>query len=100
MQLELPAGCMNLDLVILSPPTFATPLSHLYFGFRAVDLVLSGAKTNAFCCIRPPGHRAEPAAYPQGKHFITFYLHTIFSPLNGPPFPPHTPPLFLSCLRF
>ncbi len=35
-------------------------LTSFNLSFRAVDLVLSGAKRNAFCCIRPPGHHAEP----------------------------------------
>jgi acetoin utilization deacetylase AcuC-like enzyme len=28
---------------------------------RAIDLVMEGGATNAFCAVRPPGHHAEPA---------------------------------------
>jgi acetoin utilization deacetylase AcuC-like enzyme len=43
--------------------TKATPAAALHAagaGVQAARLVLEGAVTSAFCCVRPPGHHAEP----------------------------------------
>jgi acetoin utilization deacetylase AcuC-like enzyme len=43
--------------------TPASPQAALYAagaGVQAAKLVLDGAISSAFCCVRPPGHHAEP----------------------------------------
>jgi len=43
----------------MSPGTLAAALRAAGAVVRAVDLVLSGDITRAFCAVRPPGHHAE-----------------------------------------
>jgi acetoin utilization deacetylase AcuC-like enzyme len=46
---------------VLSPGTREAALRAAGAVTRAVDLVVTGEVTNAFCAVRPPGHHAEPA---------------------------------------
>jgi acetoin utilization deacetylase AcuC-like enzyme len=55
----------DLEFVLLDPDTYLSPYS-LAAAYRAVgasvnaiDKVISGEATNAFCAIRPPGHHAR-----------------------------------------
>lgn len=43
----------------MSPGTLAAALRAAGAGCLAVDMVLAGKATNAFCSVRPPGHHAE-----------------------------------------
>ena len=52
-------GIASLDYdTHLSPGSWEAALRAAGAGVRAVDAVLGGAATNAFCAIRPPGHHA------------------------------------------
>ena len=45
---------------LMSPGTWNAALRSVGAGIQAVDEVMQGLATNAFCLIRPPGHHAEP----------------------------------------
>jgi acetoin utilization deacetylase AcuC-like enzyme len=45
---------------LMCPCTLRAALLAAGSGMRAVDAVMSGEATNAFCGVRPPGHHAEP----------------------------------------
>lgn len=44
----------------LSPRSFEAAVHAAGAVCRAVDAVIQGSATNAFCAVRPPGHHAEP----------------------------------------
>jgi acetoin utilization deacetylase AcuC-like enzyme len=44
---------------VVSPGTWEAARRAVGAGLDAVDQVMSGAATNAFCQVRPPGHHAE-----------------------------------------
>ncbi len=43
----------------MNPYTITAALRAAGAAIQATDLVLQGAASNAFCCVRPPGHHAE-----------------------------------------
>lgn len=45
----------------MSPGTLSAALRSAGAGVLAVDVVMRREATNAFCCVRPPGHHAEHA---------------------------------------
>ncbi len=45
----------------LSPQSLNAALRAVGACIRAIDQVIAGAATNAFCAVRPPGHHAETA---------------------------------------
>lgn len=45
---------------VMSPGSFDAALDAAGAGCQAVDGVMLGKFTNAFCVLRPPGHHAEP----------------------------------------
>jgi acetoin utilization deacetylase AcuC-like enzyme len=47
---------------VLSPGSGAAALRAAGAAIAAVDAVIAGEATNAFCAVRPPGHHAEPRA--------------------------------------
>lgn len=54
-------GFAHLDAdTVLSPGSKEAALRAAGAVVRAVDLVVEGKATNAFCAVRPPGHHAEP----------------------------------------
>ena len=54
-------GIVHLDPdTAMNPHTWQAALRAAGAGVKAVDLVMCGEAHNAFCCIRPPGHHAEP----------------------------------------
>jgi len=56
------SGYANLDPdTILSPGSGEAALRAAGAVCAAVDAVMAGEVTNAFCAVRPPGHHAEPA---------------------------------------
>ena len=57
-----PDGLMQLDPdTVLSPGSPEAALRAAGAVVAAVDLVMSGEATAAFCAVRPPGHHATPA---------------------------------------
>lgn len=60
--LSPPAGIVRLDAdTAMGPMTLSAALHAAGATVMAVDLVMSGKTSNAFCCIRPPGHHAGVA---------------------------------------
>lgn len=56
------AGELPIDAdTALTPGTLAAARRAVGAGVAAVDVVLAGEVTNAFCAVRPPGHHAEYA---------------------------------------
>lgn len=54
---------------VLSPASGDAALRSVGAAIAAVDAVLAGEATNAFCAVRPPGHHAEPG---RGMGFCVF----------------------------
>jgi len=54
---------------LMNPFSYPAALRAAGAVVEAVDLVMTGAVENAFCCVRPPGHHAERA---QGMGFCIF----------------------------
>ncbi|MFQ5534922.1 MAG: histone deacetylase family protein [Sphingomonadales bacterium] len=55
-------GRVRLDPdTLMSPKSGAAALRAAGAVCAAVDFVISGQATNAFCAVRPPGHHAEPS---------------------------------------
>ena len=46
---------------VMSPGSLEAGLRAVGAGLRAVDAVMTGEATNAFCSVRPCGHHAEPS---------------------------------------
>lgn len=54
-------GIVHLDPdTAMNPHTWQAALRAAGAGVKAVDLIMCGEVQNAFCCVRPPGHHAEP----------------------------------------
>lgn len=55
-------GYFNIDTeeTCLNPHTYTAALHAAGSGILAVDQLMSKQSKNAFCCVRPPGHHAEP----------------------------------------
>jgi acetoin utilization deacetylase AcuC-like enzyme len=54
-------GFTRLDAdTTLSPKSYIAATRAVAAAVLAVDAVMSGIATNAFCAVRPPGHHAEP----------------------------------------
>lgn len=54
------SGLIALDAdTVMSPATFDAALHAVGAATAAVDEVMTGRATNAFCAMRPPGHHAE-----------------------------------------
>lgn len=46
---------------LMGPHTLDAAMAAAGAGLTAVDDIMAGAHTNAFCAVRPPGHHARPA---------------------------------------
>lgn len=58
---EIGKGYFKLDGdTWMNPYTWQAALRSAGGAIAAVDSVMSGEVENAFCCLRPPGHHAEP----------------------------------------
>ncbi|MBV8777525.1 MAG: histone deacetylase family protein [Alphaproteobacteria bacterium] len=56
------AGHVGIDAdTVMSPQSGAAALHAAGAVVAAVDAVMAGEATNAFCAVRPPGHHAEPS---------------------------------------
>lgn len=56
------SGLVRLDPdTVASPGSWTAALTAAGGAVAAVDAVLAGEDRTAFCCLRPPGHHAEPA---------------------------------------
>jgi acetoin utilization deacetylase AcuC-like enzyme len=56
-------GIVHLDPdTAMCPYTFEAALRAAGAGVLAVDRVMAGLNSSAFCAVRPPGHHARPAA--------------------------------------
>ena len=56
------SGLARLDPdTVVSPGSWTAALTAAGGAVAAVDAVLAGEDRTAFCCLRPPGHHAEPA---------------------------------------
>lgn len=53
----------------ICPKSFEVALAAVGGVLNAIDAVMTGKVTNAFCAVRPPGHHARPA---QGMGFCLF----------------------------
>lgn len=54
-------GLVRVDAdTVLSPKSLTAVMRAVGAGMAAVDQVVEGKVTNAFCGVRPPGHHAEP----------------------------------------
>ena len=54
-------GIVHIDPdTAMNPYTWQAALRAAGAGVKAVDLIMAGEARNAFCCVRPPGHHAEP----------------------------------------
>ena len=63
-------GAVHIDAdTVLSPGSGTAALRAAGALVAAVDAVLDGSATRAFCAVRPPGHHAEPA---RGMGFCIF----------------------------
>lgn len=65
---DMGAGALDAD-TIMSEDSFAAALHAAGAVCAAVDAVIEGTASNAFCAVRPPGHHAEPG---QGMGFCLF----------------------------
>lgn len=56
------SGYFNVDTeeTCLNPHTYNAALHAAGSGIFAVDEIMAKKAKNAFCCVRPPGHHAEP----------------------------------------
>jgi acetoin utilization deacetylase AcuC-like enzyme len=58
---EPESGLASIDFdTHMSPGSWEAALRAAGAGVRAVDAVMGGEATNAFCAVRPPGHHGEP----------------------------------------
>lgn len=71
VQREVAAGVEQLSTgdVVLSPGSFEAASAAAGCLLSAVDAVMTGAASNAFCAVRPPGHHASQA---RGMGFCLF----------------------------
>ncbi|NYT77812.1 histone deacetylase family protein [Alcaligenaceae bacterium] len=46
---------------LMGPHTLEAAMGAAGAGLTAVDAIMAGTHTNAFCAVRPPGHHARPA---------------------------------------
>lgn len=54
------SGVRNLDAdTVICPDSYEAALLSAGAGLEAVDKILEGTVSNAFCAVRPPGHHAE-----------------------------------------
>lgn len=78
-------ACLDSDTVV-SPGSWDAALHAAGAVCRAVDDVLSGKCTRAFCAVRPPGHHAFPD-HPEGFCIFNNIAVGALHALNHPPLP-------------